>query len=62
MNSRFVLFVRDECDDCEKLRARWESLACRFKGRINVARMNKDGSGAVTGRRFEITQIPEAIL
>ncbi len=25
----FVLFVKDECPECELLRARWEALACK---------------------------------
>ncbi len=58
----FVLFVKRDCEECDLLRARWEALACRHKGRINVARVDRAGSGAVTGRRFDVTGVPQAIL
>jgi len=58
----FVLFVRDDCEECQAVRASWESLACKFKGRINVARVNRASTGAVTGRRFNVAQVPSAVL
>jgi len=56
-----VHFYRDECEDCHKLTAVLETVACAHKGRINVARVNKGGAGAVTGRRFAVNQMPALI-
>ena len=57
-----VHFFRDDCDDCHKLDARLETVACKHKGRINVARMNKGSTGAVTGRRMGVTNLPSLVL
>ena len=53
---------RDECSECSSHRAVLESLACKQKGRMNVARINKGSTGAVTGRRFDVFDVPEYIL
>ena len=45
-----------------RLRARLETVACKNRGRINVARVNKGTTGAVTGRRFEVGAVPALIL
>jgi len=57
-----VHFFRDDCDDCLKLDARLETIACQHKGRINVARMNKGSTGAVTGRRMGVTNLPSLVF
>jgi len=57
-----VHFLRDECDECLKLDARLETVACLHKGRINVARMNKGSTGAVTGRRMGVTSLPSLVF
>lgn len=57
-----IEFFKDECEDCEHIRARMETVACKHKGRINVARVNKGTTGAVTGRRFEIGAVPALLF
>ena len=57
----FLLF-REECEECDVMEARLETLACRHKGRLNVARVDKGGAGAVTARRFEVATPPAFIL
>jgi len=57
-----VHFFRDDCEDCLKLDARLETIACQHKGRINVARMNKGSTGAVTGRRMGVTNLPSLVF
>ncbi|TRY69120.1 hypothetical protein TCAL_04112 [Tigriopus californicus] len=58
----FVMFIRDDCEECDRMIARWETLACLHKGRLNVARINKSSTGAVTSRRFEVGIPPEYIF
>lgn len=58
----FVFFYREECEECFLMEARLETLACRHKGRLNVARVDKGGAGAVTARRFEVATPPAYIL
>ena len=41
--------------------ARLETVACANRGRINVARVNKGSTGAVTGRRFAVAEVPALI-
>ena len=53
---------QDECEECQLLKARLETIACKNKGRINVARVNKGTTGAVTGRRFEVGAVPALVL
>jgi len=48
----FVLFFTDECEACRRMEAGFDSLACKLKGRANVARVNKETYGEKTGRRF----------
>ena len=57
-----VMFFKDECEDCKLLQARLETIACKNRGRINVARVNKGTTGAVTGRRFEVGAVPALVL
>jgi len=49
-----VLFYTDECEQCSRMTAVLESLACKHIGRSNVARINKQTHGEKTGRRFEL--------
>lgn len=56
-----VHFFKDECEECLRLTAMLETVACAHKGRINVAKVNKGGAGAVTGRRFAVTDVPSLI-
>ncbi len=57
-----VQFFREDCQECERQRARLEGLACILKGRVNVAMVDKGSRGAVTGRRFGVQKLPEYIL
>jgi len=57
-----VMFFKDECKECQLLQARIETVACKNRGRINVARVNKGTTGAVTGRRFEVGAAPALIF
>lgn len=49
-----VLFYTDDCEKCRDLEATLETVACKHRGRINVARVNKQTHGEKTGRRFEL--------
>jgi len=49
-----VLFYTDECEQCDRMTAILEALACKNKGRSNVAKVNKQTHGEKTGRRFEL--------
>jgi len=57
-----IMFFKDECQECELLRARLETVACKNRGRINVARINKETTGAVTARRFGSPDVPAFIF
>lgn len=48
----FVLFYTDECQLCRRMAAGLDTVACKLKGRANVARVNKETYGEKTGRRF----------
>ena len=60
----FVCFYSytDNCVDCQRLQARWEAVGAKLKTRMNVARVNKGTTGAVTGRRFGVQEVPTFIL
>lgn len=51
-----------DCIECQYLQARWESVCAKLKTRLNVARINKQSAGKVTGRRFGVTQVPSFLL
>merc|ERR1712038_1942147 len=57
-----IHFFKDECKECSLLQARLETVACKNRGRMNVARVNKGTTGAVTGRRFEVGNVPALIF
>lgn len=44
------------------MQARWEAVGARLKSRLNVARINRGTTGAVTARRFETFFVPAFIL
>lgn len=50
----FVLFYTDECDVCKGMAAALETVGCKHRGRINVAKVNKETHGEKTGRRFQL--------
>ncbi|KAK2721831.1 uncharacterized protein LOC136035352 [Artemia franciscana] len=59
----FVLFCRPDNEDCQKLEARWEAVAARLHGQMNVARIDiVEGGGISTASRFKVSNIPEIIL
>jgi len=49
-----VMFYTSSCSLCTRLTATMETMACMHRGRINVARVNKETYGEKTGRRFEL--------
>jgi len=57
-----IHFFKDDCEECLRLRARLETVACKNRARLNVALMNKGTTGAVTGRRFEVAAVPSLIF
>ncbi|KAK7867154.1 hypothetical protein R5R35_013633 [Gryllus longicercus] len=58
----FIMFYSTECVDCQRLQARWEAVGAKLKSRMNVARVNKQTTGAVTGRRFNVRDVPSFIF
>ena len=58
----FVYFYKEDCEGCRYLDAIIETLGCKHKGRMNVAKMDKGDSGAVTARRFAVQATPSFIL
>ncbi|KAF4524142.1 hypothetical protein B566_EDAN012146 [Ephemera danica] len=57
-----VMFYGTSCVDCQRLQATWEAVAARLKARMNVARVNLQGAGAATARRFRVHKVPGFIL
>ena len=59
-----VIFFTPTCHLCHRLTASLETVACKHKGRMNVARVNKETYGEKTGRRFELglEERPDIIL
>lgn len=51
-----------DCVECQRLQARWEAVGAKLRTRLNVARVNKQTSGAVTARRFGVWEVPAFIL
>jgi len=49
-----VMFFSNNCQLCHRLTAAMETVACKHRGRMNVARINKETYGEKTGRRFEL--------
>lgn len=44
------------------MQARWESVGAQLKSRMNVARINRGTTGALTARRFGVFHVPAFIL
>jgi thiol-disulfide isomerase/thioredoxin len=57
-----VMFYKNTCITSQRLQALWEAVGAELKGRINVARVDKSGAGAATGRRFEVKDTPAFVL
>jgi len=57
-----VSFQKEDCEECHRLTARLETVACKLKGRMNVARMNRESTGAATGRRFSVNALPALLF
>ncbi|XP_067006132.1 thioredoxin domain-containing protein [Anabrus simplex] len=57
----FIMFYSTDCVECQRLQATWEAVGAKLKTRMNVARINKQTTGAVTGRRFGVSQVPSFI-
>merc|ERR1711862_149856 len=57
-----VMFFKDECKEYQLLQTRLETIGCKNRGRINIAKVNKGTTGAVTGRRFEIGGVPAFVF
>ncbi|BES95551.1 unnamed protein product [Nesidiocoris tenuis] len=54
----FIMFYSNDCIDCQRLQARWETVGAKLKTRLNVARVNRKTTGRVTSRRFHIIEEP----
>lgn len=50
----FVMFYNDECWACFRMSAALETVGCKHRDRLNVARVNKQTHGEKTGRRFSL--------
>jgi len=57
-----VLFYKNSCQTSERLQATWEAVGSELKNRVNVARVNKEGEGGATGRRFGVSETPTVLL
>ncbi|CRK86253.1 CLUMA_CG000176, isoform A [Clunio marinus] len=57
-----IQFYDNQCIDCSRLSAIWETVGAKLKSRMNVARVNRGTIGAITAKRFKITNAPEFIL
>lgn len=58
----FVLFYSSDCVECQRLHAIWEAVGVALKNRVNVARVDRLGSGISTAKRFQVTKSPVFIL
>jgi len=59
-----VMFFTPSCHLCSRLTAALETLACKYRGRSMVAKVNKETTGVKTGKRFELAldDKPDIIL
>jgi len=59
-----VMFFTPSCHICHRMTAALETLACKYRGRSSVARVNKETTGEKTARRFELPRDdkPDIIL
>ncbi|KAJ9585831.1 hypothetical protein L9F63_020533 [Diploptera punctata] len=58
----FIMFYSTDCVECQRLQARFEAVGAKLRTRMNVARVNKHTTGAVTARRFGVWEVPSFIL
>ncbi|EDS40764.1 transmembrane protein [Culex quinquefasciatus] len=58
----FIMFYTSNCVDCQRLTAVWEAVSADLKARMNVARIQKDGKGIETAKRFRIEGVPAFIF
>ncbi|XP_065371058.1 thioredoxin domain-containing protein [Calliphora vicina] len=58
----FVFFYSADCVFCLRLHATWEAVGANLKHRLNVARIDRLGSGIATAKRFGIVESPEFIF
>ncbi|XP_069681667.1 thioredoxin domain-containing protein [Periplaneta americana] len=58
----FIMFYSTDCVECQRLQARWEAVGAKLRTRMNVARVNKQTTGAVTARRFGVWEVPSFIF
>jgi len=49
-----VFFQRGSCQICKKMMAVMETVACKYRGRVNVAKVDKETTGVRTGSRFKL--------
>jgi len=49
-----VMFYKESCQKSQRYFALWEAVGLELKGRLNVARVNREGNGGATARRFDI--------
>ncbi|KAL1140862.1 hypothetical protein AAG570_000790 [Ranatra chinensis] len=54
----FIMFYSNDCVDCQRLQARWETVGSKLKTRLNVARINRKTTGRATSRRFHVSETP----
>ncbi|KAG7197694.1 hypothetical protein KM043_014455 [Ampulex compressa] len=58
----FIMFYSVDCVECLRMMAKWESVGAKLKHRMNVARIDRYGSGITTARRFNVHHSPEFIF
>lgn len=57
-----IMFYDNQCIDCNRLTATWESVGAKLKTRLNVARVNRGTKGILTAKRFKVENVPEFIF
>nr|AEE62060.1 unknown [Dendroctonus ponderosae] len=58
----FVQFYTTDCVECQRMQAKWEAVGAHLKSRMNIARVNRATTGAMTARRFDVFEVPTFIL
>lgn len=57
-----IHFYDNNCIDCNRLTATWETVGAKLKTRLNVARVNRATKGVQTAKRFKVEHVPEFIF
>lgn len=57
-----IQFYDNQCIDCNRLQATWETVGAKLKTRMNIARVNRGAKGILTSKRFKVERSPEFIL